>query len=178
MRKSRYITVLPHEKNDSIEYTGVRIFVPSTPMLISFFCLCNSGPKGACHYYLKEGMHYFCLCHGHKTAYNIWCRLSREKQKILTKGYQKGLTKLSQHIRNLESEKDFQHIEYCLRTFDTFCNNSICPAAQTFSVSGSQLAKAMGLLSITIFPLSYVSNQLCRFLWKQTGTETAATCSD
>jgi hypothetical protein len=23
-----------------------------------------------------------------------------------------------------------------------------------------------------------VSNQLCRFLWKQTGTETAATCSD
>ena len=101
-----------------------------------------------------------------------------EKQKILTKGYQKGLTKLSQHIRDLEAEKDFQHIEYCLRTFDTFCNNSICPAAQTFSVSGSQLAKAMGLLSITIFPLSYVSNQLCRFLWKQTGTETAATCSD
>jgi hypothetical protein len=80
MRKSRYITVLPHEKNDNIEYTGVRIFVPSTPMLISFFCLCNSGPKAACNYYLKEGMHYFCLCHGHKTAYNIWCRLSREKQ--------------------------------------------------------------------------------------------------
>ncbi len=101
-----------------------------------------------------------------------------EKQKILTKGYQKGLTKSLQKIRKLESEKDFQHIEYCLRTFDTFCNNSICPAAQTFSVSGSQLAKAMGLLSITIFPLSYVSNQLCRFLWKQTGTETAATCSD
>jgi hypothetical protein len=101
-----------------------------------------------------------------------------EKQKILTKGYQKGLTKLSQQIRNLEAEKDFQHIEYCLRTFDTFCNNSICPAAQTLSISGSQLAKAMGLLSITIFPLSYVSNQLCRFIWKQTGTETAATCSD
>ncbi len=101
-----------------------------------------------------------------------------EKQKILTKGYQKGLTKSLQKIRQLESEKDFQHIEDCLRIFDTFCNNSICPAAQTFSVSGSQLAKAMGLLSITIFPFSYVSNQLCRFFWKQTGTEAAATCSE
>ena len=57
-----------------------------------------------------------------------------EKQKILTKGYQKGLTKSLQKICKLE--KDFQHIEYCLRIFDTFCNNSICPAAQTFSVSG------------------------------------------
>jgi hypothetical protein len=101
-----------------------------------------------------------------------------EKQKILTKGYQKGLTKSLQKNRNLESEKDVQHIEYCLRTFDSFCNNSICPAAQTFSVSGSQLAKAMGLLSITIFPFSYVFNQLCRFTWKQTGTEAAATCSE
>ncbi len=101
-----------------------------------------------------------------------------EKQKILTKGYQKGLTKSLQKIRKLESEKDFQHIEYCLRTFDSFCNTSICPAAQTFSVSGSQLAKAMGLLSITIFPFSYVFNQLCRFTWKQTGTEAAATCSE
>jgi hypothetical protein len=75
-----------------------------------------------------------------------------EKQKILTKGYQKGLTKSLQKIRKLESEKDFQHIEYCLRIFDTFCNNSICPAAQTFPVSGSQLAKAMGLLIHNDFP--------------------------
>ncbi len=37
MGKSRYITILPHEKNDNTEYTGVRIFVPNTPMLISFF---------------------------------------------------------------------------------------------------------------------------------------------
>jgi hypothetical protein len=101
-----------------------------------------------------------------------------DKQKILTKGYQKGLTKSLQKIRKLESEKDFQHIEYCLRIFDSFCNNSICPAAQTCFVSGSQLAKAMGLLSITIFPFAYVFNQLCRFNWKPTGAETAAQSSN
>ncbi len=101
-----------------------------------------------------------------------------EKQKILTKGYQKGLTKSLQKIHKLKSEKDFQHIEYCLRTFDSFCNNSICPAPRTFSVSGSQSAKAMGLLSITIFPFAYVFNQLCRFSWKKSGTEAAANCSN
>jgi hypothetical protein len=96
----------------------------------------------------------------------------------LTKGYQKVLTKYLQKIRQIESKKDFQHIEYCLRIFDSFCNNSICPAAQSYSVSGSQLAKAMGLLSITIFPFAYVFNQLCRIDWKLTGTEPAAHSSN
>jgi hypothetical protein len=80
METGRYITALPYKDNDATIYTGIRIFVPKIPMLISFFCLCDSNPKAICHYYLNEGMHYFCLCHGHTTVHNIWCQLSKGKQ--------------------------------------------------------------------------------------------------
>ena len=74
-----YSTILPFTAGDYSLYEGIRIYVPTTPLIMDFFCICDEIRKTS-SFYCNTGMHYFCLCHGHNGVYSLHCRLPSNKQ--------------------------------------------------------------------------------------------------
>jgi hypothetical protein len=56
-------------------------------------------------------------------------------------GYKQCIYKQMQEIRKLKAFPELQHIDFCMRSFDTFCEISSSSAAQALSTPGCQLVK-------------------------------------
>jgi hypothetical protein len=63
-------------------FTGLRIYVPHKELFIKFYCRCIYYRPHFQEFYLDPGMHYFCLCHGHNEADDLYCELRSENQII------------------------------------------------------------------------------------------------
>jgi hypothetical protein len=79
--KIAYNTILPFTAGDYNKYKGIWIYVPTSTLIMDFFCLCDEVRKTN-GFTFREGLHYFCLCHGHNSVYSLHCRLPSDKQII------------------------------------------------------------------------------------------------
>ena len=62
-------------------FTGLRIYVPENELFIKFYCTCDPQNRHSVGFYLDDGMHYFCLCHGHNETNDLFFQL-RSQHKI------------------------------------------------------------------------------------------------